>query len=150
MVDRFGGVMTHSERFVEGESPSGRLRAPTRTVAARWRLPAALALSLLALLVVLVGAPGRLSVVLVGAFMLAGPGLLLAEVLRVGDALLTLVLAMMAVPVLWVVLSAAEVFVGAWHPRVTVGAVAAVLAVTACVLLVRRASVDARADARRH
>ena len=91
--------------------------------AARWRLPAALALSLLALLVVLVGARGGLSVVLIGAFMLAVPGLLLAEVLRVGDALLTLVLAMMAGPVLWVVLPTAEVFAGVWHPEVTVGVV---------------------------
>jgi hypothetical protein len=142
--------MSHSERFVESDpARSGRFRAPTQAEAARWRLPAALALSLLALLVVLVGAPAGLSVVLVGAFMLAGPGLLLAEVLRVGDALLALVLAMMAGPVLWVVLPTAEVFMGAWHPQVTVGVVAAVLAAAACVLLVRRASADARA-ARRH
>ena len=118
--------------------------------AARWRLPAALALSLLALLVVLVGARGGLSVVLIGAFMLAVPGLLLAEVLRVGDALLTLVLAMMAGPVLWVVLPTAEVFAGVWHPEVTVGVVAALLAAVACVLLVRRTRADARAGARRH
>lgn len=108
------------------------------TGAARWRLPAALALSLLALLVVLVGAPVGLSVVVIGAFMLAAPGLLLAEVLRLGDALLALVLAMMAGPVFWVVLATAEVFVGAWHPEVTVGVVAAVLAAVAAVLLVRR------------
>ena len=77
--------------------------------------------------------------------MLAAPGLLLAEVLRVGDALLTLVLAMMAGPVLWVVLPTAEVFAGAWHPEVTVGVVAAVLAVAASVLLVRRTRTAAAA-----
>jgi hypothetical protein len=109
-----------------------------------------LALSLLALLVVLVGAPHGLAVVLVGAFMLAAPGLLLAEVLRVGDALLALVLAMMAGPVLWVVLPTAEVFAGVWHPEVTVGVVAAVLAAVASVLLVRRTRADAGPDPRRH
>ena len=101
-------------------------------------MPAVLALSLLALLVVLVGAPGGLAVVLIGAFMLAAPGLLLAEVLPLGDKLLALVLAMMAGPVLWVVLPTAEVFAGVWHPEVTVGVVAAVLAAVATVLLVRR------------
>ena len=132
--------MRLSDRFVDNQPPrSARFRAPTQAKAARWRLPAALALSLLALLVVLVGARGGLSVVLIGAFMLAVPGLLLAEVLRVGDALLTLVLAMMAGPVLWVVLPTAEVFAGVWHPEVTVGVVAALLAAVACVLLVRRA-----------
>lgn len=137
--------MRASDRFVDNPSPrSARFRAPTQAEAARWRLPAALALSLLALLVVLVGAPGGLSVVVIGAFMLAGPGLLLAEVLRVGDALLTLVLAMMAGPVLWVVLPTAEVFAGAWHPEVTVGVVAAVLAAVACVLLVRRTRARSR------
>ena len=132
--------MRLSDRFVDNQSPrSAHFRAPSQAEAARWRLPAALALSLLAVLVVLVGAPGGLSVVLIGAFMLAVPGLLLAEVLRVGDALLTLVLAMMAGPVLWVVLPTAEVFAGVWHPEVTVGVVAALLAAVACVLLVRRA-----------
>ncbi len=127
-----------------------RVRIPTRAEAARWRLPAVLALSLLALLVVLVGAPRELAVVLVGAFMLAAPGLLLVEVLRVGDALLALVLAMMAGPVLWVVLPTAEVFAGVWHPEVTVGVVAAVLGAVASVLLVRRTRADARPDTRRH
>src|SRR4029079_12687777 len=128
------------DRFVNTEYGSAvRVRIPTQAEAARWRLPAVLALSLLALLVVLVGAPHGLAVVLVGAVMLAAPGLLLAEVLRVGDALLALVLAMMAGPVLWVVLPTAEVFAGAWHPEVTVGVVAAVLGAVASVLLVRRA-----------
>ena len=108
-----------------GSAPSARFRIPAPAEAARWRLPAVLTLSLLALLVVLVGAPGGLAVVLVGAFMLAAPGLLLAEVLPVGDTLLALVLAMMAGPVLWVVLPTAEVFAGVWHPEVTVGVVAA-------------------------
>ena len=127
------------DRFGDGGyRPSGRLRIPAPAEAARWRLPAVLTLSLLALLVVLVGAPGGLAVVLVGAFMLAAPGLLLAEVLPVGDTLLALVLAMMAGPVLWVVLPTAEVFAGVWHPEVTVGVVAAGLAAVATVLLVRR------------
>ena len=134
------------DRFVDTEyGPPARVRIPTQAEAAGWRLPALLALSLLALLVVLVGAPRGPAVVLVGAFMLAAPGLLLAEVLRVGDALLTLVLAMMAGPVLWVVLPTAEVFAGAWHPEVTVGVVAAVLAVAASVLLVRRTRTAAAA-----
>ena len=69
--------MRLSDRFVDNQSPrSAHFRAPTQAEAARWRLPAALALSLLALLVVLVGARGGLSVVLIGAFMLAVPGLL--------------------------------------------------------------------------
>jgi len=127
------------DRFVRLSRRRPRhLRVPTRREAARWRLPAVLALSLLALLVVVAGAPGELGVVLVGSFMLAAPGLLLAEVLRVGDTLLTLVLAMMAGPVLWVVLPTVEVFGGAWHPELTVGLVAAGLAVAAGVLLVRR------------
>ena len=127
------------DRFVrESRRTPRHLRAPTRREAARWRLPAVLALSLLALLVVVAGAPGELGVVLVGAFMLAAPGLLLAEVLRVGDTLLTLVLAMMAGPVLWVVLPTVEAFAGAWHPELTVGLVAAGLAVAAGVLLLRR------------
>ena len=127
------------DRFVQ---PDGRhsawIRLPTQAETASWRLPAVLALSLVALLVVLVGAPGSLGVLLVGAFMLVAPGLLLAELLRVGDGLLSLVLAMMAGPVLWVVLPTVEVFVGAWHPEVTVGVVAVVLAVVAAALLVRR------------
>ena len=143
--------MRLSDRFVDNQSPrSAHFRAPTQAEAARWRLPAVLALSLLSLLVVLVGAPRGLAVVLVGAFMLAAPGLLLAEVMRVGDALLALVLAMMVGPVLWVVLPTAEVFAGVWHPEVTVGVVAAVLAAVASVLLVRRTRADAGPDARRH
>ena len=139
------------DRFVNTEYVSAaRVRIPTQAEAARWRLPAVLALSLLALLVVLVGAPHGLAVVLVGAFMLAAPGLLLAEVLRVGDALLALVLAMMAGPVLWVVLPTAEVFAGTWHPEVTVGVVAAVLASVASVLLVRRTRADAGPVVPRH
>src|SRR6476619_533386 len=100
------------DRFVNTEYGSAaRVRIPTQAEAARWRLPTVLALSLLALLVVLVGAPHGLAVVLV--------------------------LAMMAGPVLWVVLPTAEVFAGVWHPEVTVGVVAVVLAAVASVLLVR-------------
>ena len=47
-------------------------------------------------------------------------------------------------------LPTAEVFAGVWHPEVTVGVVAALLAAVACVLLVRRTRADARAGARRH
>ena len=97
-----------------------------------------LALSLVALAVELFGAPGSLGVVLVGAFMLVAPGLLLVELVRVGDGLLSLVLAMMAGPVLWVVLPTVELFVGAWHPEITVAVVAVVLAAVSAVLLLRR------------
>ncbi len=110
----------------------------TRAASAAWRLSAVLVLSLVALLVVLVGAPGSVGVLLVGAFMLVAPGLLLVELVRLDDGLLSTVLAMMAGPVLWVLLPTVELFVGAWRPEATVAVVAVVLAGVSAVLVARR------------
>ncbi len=127
------------DRFVRLKvSRQAWIRVPTTAEAATWRLPAVLALSLLALVVVVVGSPGVLGVLLVGTFMLVTPGLMLAELVRVGDGLLSLVLAMMVGPVLWVLLPTLEVFAGVWHPEATVGFVATSLGLVAAVLLVRR------------
>lgn len=103
----------------------------------RWRPLAALLLSAVALVVVLVGAPHGPALVLVGLFLLATPGLLLVEALELRDGLLGLVLGMMAGPVLWVVLATAEVFVGAWHPRAGVVLAALLLGGAASYLLLR-------------
>ncbi|MEP6816645.1 MAG: hypothetical protein ABI873_13955 [Marmoricola sp.] len=99
------------------------------------RLVAVLALSASAAVVVLLGGPHWMSLLVVGTFMLASPGLVLVEMLRVRDGLLGLVLSMMVGPVLWVVLSTGQVFAGLWNPRITVLAVAGLLALAASMLL---------------
>jgi hypothetical protein len=99
------------------------------------RLAAVLALCAGAAVVVLLGGPSWLSLLVVGTFMLTAPGLVLVEMLRVRDGLLGLVLAMMAGPVVWVVVPTIEVFAGWWAPQATVLAVAGLLALTATVLL---------------
>lgn len=99
------------------------------------RMAAVLALSAGAGVVVLLGGPPWLGLLVIGTFMLAAPGLVLVEMLRVRDGLLGLVLAMMAGPALWVVLSTIQVFAGLWIPRIAVLAVAALLAVVATMLM---------------
>lgn len=99
------------------------------------RQAAVLALCAGAAVVVLLGGPAWLSLLVVGAFMLAAPGLVLVEMLRVRDGLLGLVLAMVAGPALWVVVSTVEVFVGVWVPQISVLVVSGSLALTATLLL---------------
>lgn len=99
------------------------------------RLVLALALSACTGVVVMLGAPPRLSLLVVGVFMLSAPGLVLFEMLRVRDGLLGLVLSMTVGPALWVTLPTAQVLVGVWTPRAEVLSVSGLLALLAGTLL---------------
>jgi len=114
------------------------------------RLAAALALCAGAASVVMLGGPPWLRLLVVGTFMLFAPGLVLAEMLRVHDGLLGLVLSMMAGPALWVGLSTVQVFAGLWAPRIAVLAVAGLLVLAATLLLLALVRSHRALEASRH
>lgn len=127
--------------------PAGRRREFSVRVS---RLAAALALCAGVVVVVLLGGPAGLSLLVVGTFMLVAPGLLLIDLLRVRDGLLGLVLAMMAGPVLWVLVSTVEVLAGRWEPRATVLCVAGLLGLMATALLLQVLRPDQAGETPRH
>ncbi|RLV49358.1 hypothetical protein D9V37_12550 [Nocardioides mangrovicus] len=100
------------------------------------RLLGVLLLCALACVAVVGGGSAAFRALSIGLFMVAAPGLLVVTVLRLGDALLSLVVGMVVGPAGWVMLATVATFLGLWWPGPTVVVVAVLLGVLALVLLV--------------
>lgn len=98
------------------------------------RLYAVIVLSAVAVLAVVVGGPVAFRLIAVGAFVVLAPGLLLTQLLRVADQLLSLVITLVTGPAVWIMIATVATFAHLWWPAPTV-VVAAALLGGACLAL---------------